>query len=242
MLITILAGVFILSIVIIVHEFGHFIVAKKLGIFVKVFSVGFGRKILKKRVGDTVYAISALPFGGYVKFAGESEDGEAKEAPRGQDTDEIDDSEIDPGKYFINKRPLVRSAVVFAGPFFNYVLAVVIYIAMFAIQGLRLPPATTAIGQITPDSPADSVGLMVQDKILSIDDVEVANWDQIVDAIFERRDSVMTFSVDRGGEVMAIDFKCRIEGNRIRIGFQPMIPNSIGQIKRGGPAYRSFRL
>ncbi|UCH82897.1 MAG: RIP metalloprotease RseP [Candidatus Latescibacterota bacterium] len=238
MLITILAGVFILSIVIVVHEFGHFIVAKKLGIFVKVFSVGFGRKILKKRIGDTVYALSALPFGGYVKFAGESENGEEKEAPRGQDTDEIDDSEIDPDKYFINKRPLVRSAVVFAGPFFNYVLAVFIYIAMYAIQGLQLPPTTTEIGKVSVDSPADSVGLMVHDKILRIDDCDVANWDDIVDAIYERRDTVMTLVIDRGGERIDVDFKCRVEGNRIRIGFQPMIPNVIGQIKRDGPAYK----
>ncbi len=239
MLITIFAGAFILSIVIIVHEFGHFIVAKKLGIFVKVFSVGFGRKILKKRFGETVYAISALPFGGYVKFAGESEDGESKEAPRGQNADEIDDSEIDPGKYFINKRPLVRSAVVFAGPFFNYLLAVFIYMAMFAIQGLRLPPATTTIGQISPGSPADSAGLMVNDKILSISGTDVANWDDIVDVIIEHKDSVMTFAVDRGGETEDIDFKCKIENNRIEIGFQPFIPNSIGQVKRDGPAYRA---
>jgi regulator of sigma E protease len=89
MLITILAGAFILSIVIIVHEFGHFIVAKKLGIFVKTFSVGFGRKILQKRYGETVYALSLLPFGGYVKFAGESEDGkQPKEAPQGGGSDE----------------------------------------------------------------------------------------------------------------------------------------------------------
>jgi regulator of sigma E protease len=239
MLITLFAGAFILSIVIIVHEFGHFIVAKKLGIFVKVFSIGFGRKILKKRLGETVYAISALPFGGYVKFAGESEDGDSKEAPRGQDADEIDDSEIDPKRYFINKRPLVRSAVVFAGPFFNYVLAVVIYVGMFAIQGLRLPPTTTTIGEIAAGSPADSVGLMVQDKILSISGIDVANWEEIVDVIIEEKDTVMTFTIDRGGEIKDIDFKCRIDGKRIEIGFFPLISNSIGQVKRDGPAYRA---
>ncbi len=157
MLITILAGVFILSIVIVVHEFGHFIVAKKLGIFVKVFSIGFGRKLLKKRLGETVYAISALPFGGYVKFAGETESGEGKEAPRGGDADETDDADIDPKRYFVNKRPLVRSAVVFAGPFSNYVLAVLIYVVMYAAQGLRVPPQTTAIGDIDAGSPAFTV-------------------------------------------------------------------------------------
>ncbi|MEJ2721646.1 MAG: RIP metalloprotease RseP [bacterium] len=239
MLITLFAGAFILSIVIIVHEFGHFIVAKKLGIFVKVFSVGFGRKILKKRFGETVYAISALPFGGYVKFAGESEEGESKEAPRGQATDEVDDSEIDPAKYFINKRPLVRSAVVFAGPFFNYLLAVFIYVVMIAAQGLRLPPPTTTIGQITAGAPADSVGLEVNDKILSISGVPVENWEDVVNVIIEKKDSVMTFAIERHGKKMDIDFKPRLVGRRIEIGFEPFIPAAIGQVKRDGPAYEA---
>jgi len=149
MLITILAGVFILSIVIVVHEFGHFIVAKKLGIFVKVFSIGFGRKVLKRRVGDTVYAVSALPFGGYVKFAGETGRGEAKEAPRGKTTDEVPDSDIDPKRYFINKRPLVRSAVVFAGAVLELRSRRFIYIAMFSLHGLPFSPKRRRSGGST---------------------------------------------------------------------------------------------
>ena len=73
MLITILAGLFVLGVVIIVHEFGHFIVAKLAGVYVKVFSIGFGKKLWRWRQGETVYALSALPFGGYVKFAGETD-------------------------------------------------------------------------------------------------------------------------------------------------------------------------
>ena len=72
MLTTILAGLFVLGVVIIVHEFGHFIVAKVSRVYVKVFAIGFGRKLLRWRQGETVYAICVLPFGGYVKFAGES--------------------------------------------------------------------------------------------------------------------------------------------------------------------------
>ncbi|MCZ6765667.1 MAG: site-2 protease family protein, partial [bacterium] len=114
MLITILAGAFILSVVIVVHEFGHFIVAKKSGVFVKTFSMGFGRKLFKKRFGETLYVISMLPFGGYVKFAGEAvegEDGEAEgqqEAPQGDTSDEIPDSDIDPSRHFVKKRPIIR--------------------------------------------------------------------------------------------------------------------------------------
>ena len=80
MLLTLAAFIFVLSIVVIVHEGGHFIAAKLNGIYVVTFSIGFGPKILKKRIGETEYAISALPFGGYVKMAGEIEKAEGKES------------------------------------------------------------------------------------------------------------------------------------------------------------------
>jgi len=239
MLITILAGVFILSIVIIVHEFGHFIVAKKLGIFVKVFSVGFGRKILKKRMGETIYAISALPFGGYVKFAGETEDGEGKEAPRGKTTDEVPDSEIDPGRYFINKRPLVRGAVVFAGPFSNYVLAVLIYIIMFTVIGLPVQPETTTIGLVDRGSPADSAGLRINDTILAVGGDAVGNWDEVVSNIWDRREESMPLRVLRGSDTLEVDYRCGIEGKRVSLGFSVFVSPLVGQIKRDGPAYRA---
>jgi regulator of sigma E protease len=239
MLTTLLAGVFILSIVIVVHEFGHFIVAKKLGIFVKVFSVGFGRKILKTRIGETVYAISALPFGGYVKFAGETEDGEAKEAPRGKTSDEIPDSEIDPSRYFINKSPLVRGAVVFAGPFSNYVLAVLIYIAMFTVIGLPVQPETTVIGSVERGSPADSAGLMVNDTILSVGGDSVGDWDGVISAVWERREEIIPLRVLRGSDTLDVDFRVGIDDKRVTLGFSVFVPPLVGQIKRDGPAYRA---
>ena len=239
MLTTILAGVFILSVVIVVHEFGHFIVAKKLGIFVKVFSIGFGRTLLKKRIGDTVYAISALPFGGYVKFAGETEEGEAKEAPRGKTADEIPDHEIDPGRYFINKRPLVRGAVVFAGPFSNYVLAVLIYIVMFTVIGLPVQPETTVIGTVDRGSPADSAGLEVNDTILAVAGDSVGNWDDVVNDIWERREEAIPLRVLRGADTLDVSYRCGIEGKTVSLGFGVFVPPVVGQIKRDGPAYRA---
>jgi regulator of sigma E protease len=239
MLITILAGAFILSIVIIVHEFGHFIVAKKLGIFVKTFSVGFGRKILQKRYGETVYALSLLPFGGYVKFAGESEDGkQPKEAPQGGGSDETPDSEIDPSRYFIGKNPYVRGAVVFAGPFANYILAIVVYIGMFAIHGVQTIPGTT-IGEIVAGSTADSVGLMVDDRIVAVSGQEVTNWDQLADRILDDRENVVTLTVERGTDQLEIDYKPGLQNNVVRLGFYPRISNRVGQVKRDAPAYRA---
>lgn len=239
MLITILAGAFILSVVIIVHEFGHFIVAKKSGIFVKTFSVGFGKKLLKKRFGETVYALSLLPFGGYVKFAGESESEDAPdEAPRGGQADETSDSEIDPSRYFVKKRPLIRSAVVFAGPFSNYVLAIVLYIAMFATYGVPILPSTE-IGEIVEGSVADSVGLQVGDRITAVDGEAVENWSEIEEGVLNERDQVKRLTVDRDGQQLEIEYRVKVENNVIDLGFYPYIPAKIGQVKRDAPAYRA---
>ncbi len=239
MLITILAGAFILSVVIIVHEFGHFIVAKKLGVFVKVFSIGFGRKVLKKRIGDTVYAVSLLPFGGYVKFAGESENPDTeKEAPQGKVDDETPDSEIDPSRYFINKSPYVRGAVVFAGPLFNYLLAIVVYAGMFAIHGVSTIP-DTKIGEIVVGSTADSVGLMVDDRITAVDGRGADNWDALVDLLSDGGDAVQTLTVERGTEYLEIDYRVRVTPEGRKLGFFPHVSSMVGQVKRGAPAYRA---
>jgi regulator of sigma E protease len=237
MLITILAGAFILSIVIIVHEFGHFIVAKKLGVYVKTFSIGFGRKVLKKRIGDTVYALSVLPFGGYVKFAGESDNSDAtKEAPQGKADDETPDSEIDPSRYFISKSPYVRSAVVFAGPFFNYLLAIAVYIGVFAIHGVSTIP-DTRVGEIVAGSTADSVGLMVDDRITAVDGREVSDWDALVDQISEGGEAVQTLTVERGTEYLQIDYRARMTPEGRKLGFFPYVSSRVGQVKRDAPAY-----
>jgi regulator of sigma E protease len=236
MLTTVLAGAFILSIVIIVHEFGHFIVAKKLGIFVKTYSIGFGKKLWKRRHGETIYALSMLPFGGYVKFAGEQEDGKpTKEAPQGKTDDETPDSEIDPERYFIGKSPYVRGAVVFAGPFANYVLAIVVYIGMFAIYGVQTI-SDTRIGEVVGGSTADSVGLVAGDRITAVDGEPVADWDELVEGLYEKRDAVRALAVERGSETVFIDYRVDSAGDRVTLGFYPHVPSSVGQVKRGAPA------
>lgn len=239
MLITILAGLFILSAVIIVHEFGHFIVAKRCGIFVKTFSVGFGRKLLKKRYGETVYTISLLPFGGYVKFAGESEDAAGtQEAPRGGDDLEVSDIDIDPARYFINKSPLARGAVVFAGPFSNYLLALVIYFGIFAIHGVQVLPTTT-LGYVASDSPADAAGLAVEDRIVSVNGENVSSWGELENRILEDRESAKTLVVERAGTVFETEYATSTRNDTIIMGFGPYISNTIGQVKRDGPAWRA---
>jgi regulator of sigma E protease len=110
---------------------------------------------------------------------------------------------------------------------------------MFAIQGLRVAPETTMIGKITADSPADSVGLMVADTITKVGDTDVNNWTELIDAVWEDRENVIPLTVERGGEAHVIDFKCRIQDNRVTIGFHPYVAPAVGQVKRDSPAYRA---
>lgn len=235
MLITVLAGAFVLSVVILVHEIGHFAVAKWLNVYVKTFSIGFGRKILKKRIGETQYAISLLPFGGYVQFAGESAESDEKDDKKKRDPDVIPDSEIDPSLHFRNKRGLVKSAVVLAGPFMNYVAAILIYVFVYYAQGMQVIPTTT-IGEIVPGSPADSVGLRAGDTISAINGHNVSDWSGLIDEILVERDSVKVLTVMRGEDELSIDFKSKVEDNLIVLGFYPYMPAEVGRVKRDSPA------
>jgi regulator of sigma E protease len=199
--------------------------------------VGFGRKLIKKRVGETVYTLSILPFGGYVKFAGESEEpGATQEAPRGGDDLEMDDSDIDPKRYFVSKSPLVRGAVVFAGPFSNYVLALVLYFGIFAFYGVQVLP-TTEVGRVTAGSPADEAGLAVTDQIIAVNGEDVDTWRDLETKILTDRETAKTLTVRRGNEVFETNFTSTSRNDTIVFGFGPHIPKKIGRVKRDGPAY-----
>jgi regulator of sigma E protease len=243
MMTTIVAGIFVLGIVVLVHEFGHFIVAKWSGVYVRTFSIGFGKKILKRRHGETEYAISILPFGGYVKFAGETEyyDEVQKDAiaeePR-SDSDEVPDSEIPRDRYFTTKPPAVRAAVLFAGPFMNYVLAVVLFIGISWILGASTYPTTT-IGDVAAGSAADSVGLLPGDRFVSVEGVEVSDWGGVLDALHDEPGGVKRIVVDRGGEELQVDCAARWVGDRYVYGVLPHVSTLIGRVKRDKPAYRA---
>jgi regulator of sigma E protease len=183
MLTTTVAGAFVLGVVVIVSIW-HFIVAKLAGVYVKVFSIGFGRKLLRRKHGETVYALSLLPFGGYVKFAGESElaDPAAEpqpDTPRGP-LDEVPDSEIPRARYYTTQPKRIRAAVLVAGPFMNYVLAIVLYIGVFLFQGVVVVP-TTRVGDVLADGPAQEAGIAPGDTILAGERGSVVHWSDIED-------------------------------------------------------------
>ncbi|MCA9402106.1 MAG: RIP metalloprotease RseP, partial [Candidatus Omnitrophica bacterium] len=158
-------GVFIivLGVLIVVHEWGHFITAKKLGITVEQFSLGFGPTLFSRHYNGTQYLIKAIPLGGYVKMAG----------------DERTNCTGDP-KEFFSQSIGKRSLVVFNGPLVNYILAYVCFVFVFM---LGFPDLSTNIGTLMEGYPAQEAGLLTGDKILTVDKTPVESWGDIQSSI-----------------------------------------------------------
>jgi regulator of sigma E protease len=182
--ITLLAFLFVLGVLIFVHELGHFLAARRHGVRVLTFSLGFGPKILKVTRGDTEYCISAIPLGGYVKMAGENPDD-----PRSGQPDE-----------FLSKTKWQRLQIYIAGPAMNIILAVIV-LAFVLAQGAERevyrdePPV---IGTVLPDSPAARAGLQRDDRIVAVAGRNVATWQDLFVAIGTRpdRDVALTYTRD----------------------------------------------
>jgi len=178
---TLLSAIILLGIIIFVHEFGHFLFAKLLGIRVLKFSLGFGPKVLGKKIGDTEYLISAIPLGGYVKMLGETADEELKEEER---------------QFAYNYQKVwKRFVIVFCGPLFNILFAVIIFFFSF-VNGL--PVLLPEIGEIMPDMPAQKAGLMKGDRVKEINGVSVSRWDELTDVIHENPGRALDLGIQRG--------------------------------------------
>ena len=162
---TLLSFILVLGILIFVHEFGHFIVAKAFRVKVTKFSLGFGPKMIGKQWGETEYLISALPLGGYVKMVGEQ--GGADIAPE------------DAPRAFANKPVWQRFLVVFAGPFSNLFFSFILFSVIFAIAGLPILKPTTMIGKVIKGGAGATAGLQAGDQFLQINDQEISDWSDV---------------------------------------------------------------
>jgi len=192
MLISVIGIIVVLGILIFVHESGHFIAAKIMGVRVEKFSMGFGPKLLAKRAGKTEYRLSLIPLGGYVKLAGEQMD-EQKAA--------------EPWEFF-GKKPWRRAIILAAGPFMNFLLAWVIF---SSVLYLGSPVYKAVIGEVKAGEPAQTAGLIPGDKVLFIDDKRIENWPGLAATIYQSPGEKLSFNIERDGRIINLDITPRIE-------------------------------
>jgi regulator of sigma E protease len=186
---TFLAFVFVLGVLVFVHELGHFLAAKRVGIRVLKFQLGFNPTIVSFRRGDTEYGIGALPLGGYVKMAGETpEDG-----PTGNQDE------------FLSKSKWERFQVLIMGPVMNLALAVVL-LAVVLYQGAEVPvyqDQPPVVGAVTPDSPAAKADMRRGDRVLTVAGRRVETWEQFFIAVGTRPNREVTITLNRQGNELA---------------------------------------
>jgi regulator of sigma E protease len=179
---SILSFIIVLGVLIFFHEFGHFLVARLFGVGVEKFSLGFGPRLIGKKVGITDYRISAIPLGGYVKMVGEEPDAEI--APE------------DIALSFTHKHVAKRMLIVAAGPVFNILLAVLIFFSIFLISGtFVLKPS---VGSVKQGSPAFAAGLEKGDLIIAINESEINSWDEMAEIINASKGQKLKLGVRRG--------------------------------------------
>jgi len=200
----IVAAIIAFSVMILVHELGHFLMAKRVGITVYAFAIGFGPRLAGIRRGETTYAINALPFGGYVRMAGE----------------DLDDAG---GAGSFRAMPVwQRMAVVIAGPAMNLLLALLLLMGTALIVGVPIG-VSNRIGQLLPGWPAEQVGLRPGDAIVAIDGEPMDSGQRVIDTIHSRPNRDLRLTVERAGQRFEVTVRSRLDPDQQigLIGFRP---------------------
>ena len=185
----------LIGILVFVHEFGHFIVARKLGVSVSAFSIGFGKELWSKtdKLG-TVWKISAIPLGGYCQFLGD-----ADESSSTTDVDLSKYSDEEKKHLFATQAPSKKLAIAFAGPFFNYLFAFIVYFGLFFFLGsYDIPPV---ISEVLSNSPAQRAGVLANDKVVEINGKSITEWDDITKEISASVEKVQ-MKIERNGDIL----------------------------------------
>jgi regulator of sigma E protease len=211
--VNLLAALIILGVLIFVHELGHFLVAKLCGVKVEKFSLGFGRKILGRRIGETDYLISVFPLGGYVKMLGESDEGEIDPA--------------DAGRSFSAKPPMVRFCIVAAGPTFNLIFA---YLAFIVVLLIGFPLDSTKIGSVVKGKPAATAGIMPGDVVVSVDGKKVEYWDEMATEIIDSKGATISLGLRRGSQTVSVAVPPEVASEKNLLG-EKMTRRVIGVVR-----------
>ena len=201
---TFVLGILGLIFLIVIHELGHMLTAKAVGVRVPEFGIGFGPALFKKKFGKTVYSFRIILLGGFAKMAG------------------MGDGEEGPGTY-PSKAPWRRAAIIFAGPLANILAAVVIFTGVFMVS----PRPTTEIAGVVPDSLATEAGIQKGDRIVSVGDERAADWEAFVGAVAQKEPGDrVSLVVERDGEERRISGELTADPeneNRALVGVRPEV-------------------
>lgn len=211
----------VLSVLVIVHEFGHFFMAKKVGVKVEKFSLGFGPVILKRKIDDTEYSVSSVLLGGYVKLAGDS----------------LEEYKGKSDEYF-SKSVSQRAAIVFFGPLLNYILGILLF---WLILFIGFPSLTTKVGGVISGLGAKDAGVQVGDKVVAVDNKKVELWEEMQKIVQAKKDnSIVKISVLRNHKNLSLDVKIKTKdysdplGRKHTVGLLGITPDDeIVKIKHG---------
>jgi regulator of sigma E protease len=225
--------VVVLGILILVHELGHFFMARLAGVGVERFSIGFGPVLWRVRGKETEYCVSAIPMGGYVKMMGDDEN--PLEGGKGV--------AIDPAKAFNTKPLIARFLIVFAGPAMNFILAAVIAALMFMLVGRPVAPAE--IGRVTDGGPAAQAGLKTGERLVAVDGKPIQYWEDLARVVQSARGRALSVTVrGPGGERTVTLTPAPAKRKDLfgdeqsvwEIGATPYVPAAIGDTVSGDPA------
>lgn len=222
-----LAIVFVFGLLVLIHELGHFLAAKWMGVRVERFSIGFPPRLFGKKVGDTDYCISAIPLGGYVKMSGM--------------IDESMDGNLTGADYEFSSKPVwKRIIIITAGVIMNLFLAILILTVVNYTKGEKVYPSTE-IGAIGKKGIAKKVGFEVGDKIVAIGGTAIYSWNEIHGQFIQRLNENIQFDVLRDGERLSLLYKkewfAEKNAEFLDIGWMP--PAKVGNILADSPAFHS---
>ncbi len=245
------AFIVLIGVMVIVHEFGHFIVAKLCGVRVEAFSVGFGPRLFGFKIGETDYKVCLLPLGGFVKMSGENLPGENM-ALEGADPEKIEAEATDPGALTSHPR-WQRMLIGLAGPTFNLLLTLALMWFYFAFinEVPSVTVKTTTVEWVTPGSAAAAAGLEAGDVILSFDNSKLPigddGWEIVYDHARLNADQVVPIAVDRGGKTLTLSLLVPAAAKSdsfdlSQMGISPQFlpgPIAVAQVQPGLPAEKA---
>lgn len=197
MILTILVFIVILSVLVLIHELGHFLVAKKFGIKVEEFGFGFPPRVWGKRIGETLYSINALPIGGFVKLYGEDEAGSGRVSSGKQVTKDLQ-------RAFFARPIWQRMLVVVAGVTMNFLLAVIIVTSLITFEGIPVQEKGVSITEITKNSPAQLSGFQKGDVVEKINNIEIKNTKALIAETRRHLGEKITIQVRRGDQTQTL--------------------------------------